>query len=473
MAAESRVGMATESRVGMAAGARPDRAVASRDTGSADSRSTRAADSRKSNAGSARRATLTDQRPVSTADPRDATAGGSLPGGGSDSNRANAANPLPATGTDRRSAKVVSVVGARPQFVKAAAVSPAIRAAGIREILVHTGQHYDWEMSAAFFQGLSIPEPEVSLQIGSGPHGAQTGRMLEAIEQVLLRECPDMVVVYGDTNSTLAGALAASKLHIPVAHVEAGLRSFDRRMPEEINRVLTDHLSSLLFAPTDAAVANLAAEGISAGVVRTGDVMFDVAVAMRPAISAAVDAVLRRWDLTPGSYALVTVHRADNTDDPARWGGILAALERLCATGLQVIWPAHPRTRALLLDRRPAGVVIVEPLPYLETQCLVHAARVVLTDSGGLQKEAAFHEVPCVTLRDRTEWVELLDAGVNVLAGADADRIVACATAGQWPAAGLPAGLYGDGRTAHDVASSIAAFLKAPGASLSPGAAQS
>ena len=372
----------------------------------------------------------------------------------------------------RRPARVVSVVGARPQFVKAAAVSPAIRAAWIDEILLHTGQHYDWEMSAAFFQGLAIPEPEVSLQIGSGPHGAQTGRMVEAIEQALLRERPDMVVVYGDTNSTLAGALAASKLHIPVAHVEAGLRSFDRRMPEEINRVLTDHVSELLFAPTDAAVANLAAEGISAGVVRTGDVMYDVAVTMRPAIDAAVEEVLRRWSLTRGAFALVTVHRAENTDDPARWGGILAALERLSETGLQVIWPAHPRTKELLLARRPAGVVIADPLPYLETQCLVSGARVVLTDSGGLQKEAAFHAVPCVTLRDRTEWVELLDAGVNVLAGADTDRIVACATAAQWPPSGLPAALYGDGKTANHVALSIATFLQSSAAPPDPPAEQ-
>ena len=351
---------------------------------------------------------------------------------------------------------LVSIVGARPQFVKAAALSPALRAAGFREILVHTGQHYDWEMSAAFFEGLSIPEPDVSLQIGSAAHGAQTGRMLEAIEEVLVRERPAMVVVYGDTNSTLAGALAASKLHIPVAHVEAGLRSFDRRMPEEVNRVVTDHLSALLFAPTDAAVANLAAEGITAGVVRSGDVMFDVAVAMRPAIEAASGSVLGRWDLTPGAYALATVHRADNTDDPTRWAGILTAFARLGADGLPVIWPAHPRTASLLADRRPAGVIIVDPLPYLETQCLLHNARVALTDSGGLQKEAAFHGVPCVTLRDRTEWVELVDAGVNTLTGADADRIVACATSATWPPSGLPADLYGNGHTADDIARRIA-----------------
>jgi UDP-GlcNAc3NAcA epimerase len=193
---------------------------------------------------------------------------------------------------------------------------------------------------------------------------------------------------------------------------------------------------------------------------------------MRPAISAAVDDVLRRWGLTRGAYAVVTVHRADNTDDPARWAGILDALERLAKTGLQVIWPAHPRTTGLLLARRPAGVVIVDPLPYLETQCLVRAARVVLTDSGGLQKEAAFHGVPCVTLRDRTEWVELLEAGVNVLAGADPDRIVASATAAQWPATGLPAELYGDGKTANDVADAIATFLRAPAAPPNPAAAQ-
>jgi UDP-GlcNAc3NAcA epimerase len=357
------------------------------------------------------------------------------------------------------SAKVVSIVGARPQFVKAAAVSPALRQVGLREVLIHTGQHYDWEMSTAFFRGLSISEPDISLQIGSAPHGAQTGRMLEAIEGVLVGEKPDVVVVFGDTNSTLAGALAATKLQIPVAHVEAGLRSFDRRMPEEVNRVLTDHVSSLLFAPTGTAAANLSAEGITHGVVRTGDVMYDVAVTMEPAIKAATAEVLRRWNLTRGEYAVLTVHRAENTDDVGRWNGIMTALERLGKAGMPIVWPAHPRTKELLRVRRPVGVTILDPQPYLETQCLVRSARVVLTDSGGLQKEAAFQGVPCVTLRETTEWVELLDAGVNVLSGVDPDRIVASAAAAQWPEAGLPPDLYGDGRTSQQVAVSVAAFL--------------
>ena len=354
---------------------------------------------------------------------------------------------------------MVSVVGARPQFVKAAAVSPALRAAGIKEVLVHTGQHYDWEMSAAFFEGLSIPRPDVSLQVGSAAHGAQTGRMLEGIETVLQREEPDLVVVYGDTNSTLAGALAAAKLHIPVAHVEAGLRSFDRGMPEEVNRVLTDHVSEILFAPTDAAVRNLRAEGISSGVVRTGDVMYDVASKLRSAIAETTPAVLARFGLKEDGFALVTVHRAENTDDEERWSGILQALERLANQGLAVIWPAHPRTVGLLEKYRPEGIHITKPLPYLETQCLIGAARVVLTDSGGLQKEAAFQRTPCVTLRDRTEWVELVAAGVNFLAGAKPEAILASVATARWPAEGYPADLYGTGNTAVDVAQAIRSFL--------------
>lgn len=355
---------------------------------------------------------------------------------------------------------MVSIVGARPQFVKAAAVSPALRRAGLREVLVHTGQHYDWSMSQAFFEGLGLPEPDVNLQIGSAPHGAQTGRMLEAIERTLCDVRPAMVVVFGDTNSTLAGALAAAKLSIPVAHVEAGLRSFDRSMPEEINRVVTDHLSTLLFAPTEAAVANLAAEGLSDGVVRTGDVMFDVVEQHRPEIAAKAGEVCRALGLEPRGFAFATVHRAENTDNETRWAGILEAFAEI-GKSLPVVWAAHPRTRERVSGLSFPGVAVIDPLPYLETQALLSAAQVVLTDSGGLQKEAAFHATPCVTLRERTEWVELVEAGVNSLAGANRERIVAAAQRATWPEAGLPAGLYGDGQTARQVASAVAARVAA------------
>jgi UDP-GlcNAc3NAcA epimerase len=342
--------------------------------------------------------------------------------------------------------------------VKASAVSPALRAAGFHEVLVHTGQHYDWSMSASFFEGLSLPSPDVELQIGSAPHGAQTGRMLEAIEQTLRDIGPAMVIVFGDTNSTLAGALAAAKLLIPVAHVEAGLRSFDRTMPEEINRVLTDCLSAVLFAPTAAAVANLAAEGIIDSVVRTGDVMFDVVERHRPAILVKAVEMCREYGLAAREFAFVTVHRAENTDSDTRWCGILAALGTI-GVRMPVIWAAHPRTREKVRGVSLPGVVIIDPLPYLQTQALISAARVVLTDSGGLQKEAAFHRTPCVTLRDRTEWIELVEAGVNALAGAERERIVAATEHATWPALGLPDNLYGDGQTAVHVAAVLAARL--------------
>jgi UDP-GlcNAc3NAcA epimerase len=282
--------------------------------------------------------------------------------------------------------------------------------------------------------------------------------MLEAIEQVLLDTRPSMVIVYGDTNSTLAGALAAAKLLIPVAHVEAGLRSFDRAMPEETNRVLTDHVSSLLFSPTDAALANLAAEGVRSGVVRTGDVMFDVVEKHREAIVSRAGEVCRHHGLTRGGFAFATVHRAENTDTPARWAGILNAFADI-GREFPIVWAAHPRTRALVRDVQMPGVMILDPQPYLETQSLVSASRAVLTDSGGLQKEAAFHRVPCVTLRDRTEWGELVEAGVNVLAGADRTAIVKAVTQAAWPAAGLPGQLYGDGRTSEAIASAVASHI--------------
>lgn len=311
--------------------------------------------------------------------------------------------------------RVLTIVGARPQFIKAAPVSHALREAGIDEILVHTGQHFDALMSDIFFAELDIPKPAYNLEVNSLGHGAMTGRMLERVEETLLAEKPDLVLIYGDTNSTVAGALAASKLHIPVAHVEAGLRSFNRRMPEEINRVVADHLSALLFCPTETSVENLALEGITNGVHKVGDVMFDTTLA---AIKRGEErsSILETLKLKPRSYAVSTIHRAENTDDPERFKAVIAWLER-AATDQPIIMPVHPRTRKLMTARglEPKGIRLVEPLGYLDMAKLVHNSTAVFTDSGGLQKEAYFHRVPCVTLRDETEWIETVQAGWNRL----------------------------------------------------------
>lgn len=328
--------------------------------------------------------------------------------------------------------KIVTVVGARPQFIKAAAVSRVIRtdfADRIEEVLVHTGQHYDDNMSKVFFDELDIPRPKYNLEISGGQHGAMTGRMLEAIEKVLLQEQPDWLLIYGDTNSTLAGALAAAKLHIPVAHVEAGLRSFNMRMPEEVNRILADRVSSLLFCPTQTAVDNLKAEGVTKGVHNVGDVMYDVALFYRDR-ARQHSTVLDRLGLSRGAFALATCHRAENTDDPARLGQILTALAELAAEQ-PVVLPLHPRTRKLVAENGLSGqldqLLVTEPLPFLDMVALEQAARMVLTDSGGVQKEAFFYGVPCITMRDETEWVETVDTGWNRLVGADRARILAAA----------------------------------------------
>jgi UDP-GlcNAc3NAcA epimerase len=325
--------------------------------------------------------------------------------------------------------KIVTIVGARPQFIKAAAVSRAIRnefAERVTEILVHTGQHYDENMSKVFFEELDIPHPKYNLEISGGHHGAMTGRMLEAVEKVLLEEKPDWVLIYGDTNSTLAGALAAAKLHIPVAHVEAGLRSFNMRMPEEINRIVADRLSTLLFCPTATAVANLVKEGVSAGVENVGDVMFDVALFYRERARKQSTA-LASLGLAEGAFALATCHRAENTDDPNRLGEIVAALAEISAS-LPVVLPIHPRTRKLLadsgLDKNLGNVKVVDPVPFLDMVALEQAAKVILTDSGGVQKEAFFYGVPCITMRDETEWVETVDLGWNRLVGASKTAIL-------------------------------------------------
>ena len=329
--------------------------------------------------------------------------------------------------------KVVAIVGARPQFVKAAVVSRALRAAGIQEILVHTGQHYDDNMSRVFFEELQIPAPDHNLGIGSGSHGAQTGKMLEAIEQVLTQNQPDFVLVYGDTNSTLAGALAAAKLHIPVAHVEAGLRSFNRRMPEEINRVLTDHVSALLFTPTATADKNLHNEGIQRGVHRVGDVMYDAVLFYRD-LAKKNASVLKTLQLQPRQYILATIHRAENTDDPQRLREIFSALIEL-ASATPIVLPLHPRTRKILdssgaLKNSSAAAKnlhLIEPVSYLNMLALESEAKTILTDSGGVQKEAFFFRVPCVTLRDETEWVETVEAGWNTIVGMAASKIVTAA----------------------------------------------
>ncbi len=343
---------------------------------------------------------------------------------------------------------ILSIIGARPQFIKAAPVSRAVREIA-RETLLHTGQHYDREMSQIFFDELHIPKPDYNLGIGSGSHGWQTSQMLIHIEEVLQQEQPDWVLVYGDTNSTLAGALAAVKLHIPVAHVEAGLRSFNRAMPEEHNRVLTDHAADLLFCPTQNAVDLLTREGVTTGVHLTGDVMYD-AYLYNVKLAEQRSTILAKLDLAPKTYALATVHRPANTDDPDRLRGILDAL---AALETSVILPAHPRTRQAMerIAYRPSGSLrILDPVGYLDMLMLEQHATRIFTDSGGVQKEAYFASVPCITLREDTEWTETLEAGWNTLVGAEPARILDAARNFYPPAKQPP--LYGDGQASEQIA---------------------
>lgn len=342
--------------------------------------------------------------------------------------------------------KILTVIGARPQFIKAATVSRQIaQRSDLEETLVHTGQHYDTNMSDIFFEELQIPRPAYHLGIGGGTHGAMTGRMLAAIEEAILADKPDVVLVYGDTNSTLAGALAAVKLHVPVAHVEAGLRSFNRRMPEEINRILTDHASDILFAPTDLAVANLKAEGLADDKVRmVGDVMFDAALFYKE--QARAPSWFRDRGFVEGGFILATIHRAENTDDPVRLKGIV---DGLAQAELPVLLPIHPRTRTKLAGMNnplPDNIHVVDPVGYLEMVWLETRAAVIATDSGGVQKEAYFHGKPCITLRDETEWTELVEAGWNHLVGADQQKIAAAIGSRQSPRSSVS--LYGDGNSA-------------------------
>jgi UDP-GlcNAc3NAcA epimerase len=311
--------------------------------------------------------------------------------------------------------RIVTVVGCRPQFVKAGAVSDALQAAGVTEILVHTGQHHDAEMSDVFFEELRLAPPAYHLGVAGGGHGDMTGRILQALEPVLLDEAPDWVIVYGDTNSTLAGAVCASKLHLPVAHVEAGLRSGNRRMPEEINRIVADHVSDLLLCPTTAAVENLAREGITSGVHHTGDVMHDMALRMIPH-ARTESTILQRLGVADGAFALATVHRAENTDDAAQLQRVIDWLKH-AAADRPVVFPVHPRTRRAAEQAGVDfdGLLACEPLGYLDVTRLLDGCAAVYTDSGGLQKEAYFHRRPCVTLRNETEWVETVTHGWNRL----------------------------------------------------------
>lgn len=353
--------------------------------------------------------------------------------------------------------KILTVVGARPQFIKASAVSRVLRtSASFSERIVHTGQHYDDRMSDVFFRELGIPEADRNLGIGSGPHGQQTGRMLEALESVILEERPDWVLVYGDTNSTLAGALAAAKLRVKVAHIEAGLRSFNRAMPEETNRIVTDHVSDLLFAPTDTAMENLGREGLGGKAVRTGDVMYDAMLRFSEH-AARSSGILAAAGLAPRSFILATIHRAENTDDPVRLGAILDGLAAI-SSRVPVVLPLHPRTRKMLPSTRvPPTLKLLDPVGYLDMVELERNARLIATDSGGVQKEAYFHRVPCVTLRDETEWVELVSAKWNRLSPPSSSEAVERALAAALDAR-LPdwIPLYGDGKAADGIVAALA-----------------
>ncbi len=359
---------------------------------------------------------------------------------------------------------LITIIGARPQFIKAAVLSRYIRdnpSCGITETLIHTGQHYDQNMSDVFFSEMNIPQPDINLNVGSGNHGKMTGLMLEKLEEIFLDKKPDAVLVYGDTNSTLAGALAASKLHIPVAHVEAGLRSFMMEMPEEQNRRLTDHLSSWLFCPTQTAIDNLIAEGITnqinhkpsadkKHVSQTGDIMYDASLYYR---QKAKD-VCQYFDNIKRSFILLTIHRAENTDNVEKLGRIVKTINMLDAYFF--VFPIHPRTRKILAENElsfGSHVQMIDPVGYLEMISLENACSAVVTDSGGVQKEAYFFRKPCITLRDSTEWVELVESGWNILAGTNSNKIINAITLLQVPDT-YPS-LYGDGKCAEKIISAL------------------
>jgi UDP-N-acetylglucosamine 2-epimerase len=350
---------------------------------------------------------------------------------------------------------IVSIVGARPQFIKAAPVSRAL-ASEFREVFIHTGQHYDYGMSEVFFSEMEMRPPDFNLGIGGGSHGEQTGKMLIELEKIFNEVKPDCVLVYGDTNSTLAGALAASKAQIPLAHVEAGLRSYNRGMPEEINRVLTDHVSALLFCPTDAAVENLAKEGIQKGVHRVGDVMYD-ALLHNLELAHHKSEIRQRLGLKRGEYALATVHRAANTDDRERMQSILSALGQLNS---RVVFPVHPRARKMMQEwgiSSASNVLMIEPVGHFDMLALQENANCILTDSGGIQKEAYLVGVRCITLREETEWVETVAAGWNRLAGVDGEKITTLFET--WFPQGEREPLYGDGHAAKQICGILSSSL--------------
>jgi UDP-GlcNAc3NAcA epimerase len=356
--------------------------------------------------------------------------------------------------------KIFTVIGARPQFIKASVVSKSLSQQGLPETVVHTGQHFDKNMSDVFFSELGMRPPDHHLGVGGGRHGEMTARMLAGIEEILIAEKPDVVLVYGDTNSTLAAALAAAKLHIPVAHVEAGLRSFNLRMPEEINRILTDRVSRWLFTPTETAATNLRREGVpEASIIAVGDVMYDVALLHGSKVHAE-ERVLARLGLAPKSYVLATVHRAENTDSPQRLVTIVDAFRKV-AKSMPVVWPVHPRTRQTL-EKMGMSVFaegqlhLIEPVGYLDMVQLERFATVIATDSGGVQKEAFFHEVPCVTLRDETEWVELVEAGWNRLAPPIDSEAVVNALLSSAGVQGAMVAPYGQGDAALRIARLLA-----------------
>ena len=351
--------------------------------------------------------------------------------------------------------KIVTIVGARPQFVKAAAVSRVIREKHT-EILVHTGQHYDNNMSDIFFEELGIPKPDYNLSIGSSNHGHQTGSMLIALEDIYLKEKPDMVLVYGDTNSTLAGALCASKLLIPVAHVEAGLRSFNMAMPEEQNRILTDHISNLLFAPTQTAIDNLSKENITKGVYNTGDVMYD-AINLFKERAKEVSTITQKLDLAPNSYILSTIHRAENTNSIERLTSIIKALSE---SGKKIILPLHPRTKKFINEYNlnvGDNIKIIDPVGYLEMISLQENACKIVTDSGGVQKEAYFLKKPCITMRDETEWIETVQNGWNIIVGSDSSKILDAIE--NFNPTGTPASAFGNGDTSSIITDIIEKYL--------------
>ncbi|MGE6487626.1 non-hydrolyzing UDP-N-acetylglucosamine 2-epimerase [Paenisporosarcina sp. NPDC076898] len=344
--------------------------------------------------------------------------------------------------------KVLTVLGARPQFIKAAPVSRVIRQK-VEEIIVHTGQHYDQNMSDIFFEELSIPKPDYLLGIGSGNHGKQTAEMLTQIEDIILKEKPDFLMVYGDTNSTLAGALAASKLHIPIIHIEAGLRSFNKKMPEEVNRILTDHISALLLCPTDTAVENLKNENITEGVSNVGDVMYD-AVMFNSELAKTKSTILATEGLTKDDYYLITIHRAENTDVKDRLENIFNAFEQIPG---KKVWPIHPRTKKMISDygfnlESIKDLQIIDPVGYLDMLTLEVNSKKIITDSGGVQKEAYFAKVPCITVRDQTEWVETLVDDANILTGTDTKKIVDAVLKDVQPSY-TP--VFGDGHTSEKI----------------------